>query len=309
MTRAQRPRRPRSPVPTHGPRAATPPVGRRATGRSGFRVSDLRLPTVRLPAPTGLPRFTPGRAGALLGILASLGGIYGLAVTSAFTYATADIPELTWTTRADVAAAIGIPEGTNLFRLTVDPLEARIRALPGVASATVVVSLPDTLVVEVREREAILAWGVGDVRYLVDREGVIFATAEPGAVATAGLPVVDDSREAAGSLVVGDILDPVDLDAATRLASLVPSDIGSTADRLLVTISDATGYVVGTSPATWIAIFGGYTPTVRPPTIIPEQVRTLRSLLAGRESTVAQVILSDPDHGTFIPKPAPTAVP
>jgi hypothetical protein len=76
-----------------------------------------------------------------------------------------------------------------------------------------------------------------------------------------------------------------------------------------VTVSDATGFVVGTSPGSWIAIFGLYTPSARPPSIIPGQVRLLRSLLAGREGTVAQVILADAANGTFIPKPTPAPTP
>jgi hypothetical protein len=171
------------------------------------------------------------------------------------------------------------------------------------------VSLPDTLVVDITEREAILAWAVGEARFLVDLDGVLFAASDPEAVAAAGLPVIDDSRAEAAAFAVGSRLDPVTLDPARRIGSLVPDDVGSVADRLLVTVSDATGFVVGTSPGSWIAIFGLYTPSARPPSMIPEQTRLLRSLLDGREETVAQVILSDADEGTLIPKPTPVATP
>ncbi|MEW5991923.1 MAG: FtsQ-type POTRA domain-containing protein [Chloroflexota bacterium] len=264
-------------------------------------------PSIRLPRPSRLPRFTPARAGALLGIIASLGAVYGLAATSAFTYARAEIPELRWTSRAAIEAAIGIPTGTNLFRITVDPLEDRIAALPGVARARVTVSLPDTLVVEVVEREAIVAWAIGEARFLVDVDGVVFAASDAAAVALAGLPVIDDTRAEAAALGVGDRLDPVTLDAARRLGALVPDDIGSVADRLLVTVSDATGFVVGTSPSSWVAIFGLYTPNTRPPSMIPGQVRLLRSVLAGREDAIAQVVLADAENGTFTPKATPAA--
>ena len=265
----------------------------------------MRLPAIRLP------RFTPGRAGALLGILASLGGMYGLASTTAFTYGRAEIPDLRWTPRADIEAAVGVPLGSNLFRLTVGPLEDRIRALPAVADASVAVSLPDTIVVTVKEREAILAWAVGEGRFLVDRAGVVFAVAAPGEATLEGLPVIADARGGSAGLAIGSILNPVDLDAATRLASVTAADLDSVARSLVVTITDETGYVVGTTPASWIAIFGLYTPSLRTPELIPGQVRLLRSLLAGREATVAQVILSDDETGTYIPRatpvpPAPT---
>lgn len=238
-------------------------------------------------------------------MLASLGAIYGLAATPAFTYARTEIPELRWTSRAAIESAIGVPAGTNLFRLTVTPLEERIRMLPAVASATVGVSLPDALVVDVVERTAVLAWSVGETRFLVDRDGVLFAVADPAAPTGSGVPLIDDSRAASADLTVGSRLDPVDLDAATRLGSLLPADIDSVADALLVTVTDANGFVVGTSPASWVAVFGLYTQSLRTPDLVPGQVRLLRSLLDGREDVIAQVILADAEHGTYIPKPSP----
>ncbi|MEO8207392.1 MAG: FtsQ-type POTRA domain-containing protein, partial [Chloroflexota bacterium] len=164
--------------------------------------------------------MTPPRAAAILGLLAALGALYGLASTPAFALARTDIPELQWTTRESVMAAIGTPNGVNLFQLQTGPLEDRIRALPGVASATVAVSLPDTITVQIQEREAILDWVIGDSHFLVDRDGVIFASLAAGDDAVVTLPAVFDSRPESAALRVGAVLDPVDLDAATRLASL-----------------------------------------------------------------------------------------
>lgn len=271
---------------------AAHPLGRRGRGLGRF------LPRARL---------SPPRAAALLGLLASAGALYGLALTPAFTLARTDIPELRWTTREAAASAIATPDGANLFRLRTAPIEARLRALPGVADAHVTVSLPDTLVVEIQEREAILDWAVGDVRFLVDRTGVLFALAPADGSAAAGLPAITDSRATSAALAVGSRLDPVDLDAATRLGSLVPLDLESSATSLVVAVTDANGFVVGTVPRSWIAVFGLYTPSLRTPAIIPGQVRLLRSLLAGREATIERVILADEDSGTFIPRP--TAVP
>jgi hypothetical protein len=213
---------------------------------------------------------------------------------------------LRWTTREAAASAIATPFGVNLFRLRTAPIEARLRALPGVADAHVSVSLPDTLVVEIQEREAILDWAVGDVRFLVDRTGVLFALA-PADGTAAGPPAITDSRATSARLAVGSWLDPVDMDAATRLGSLVPIDLESSATSLVVAVTDANGFVVGTVPRSWIAVFGLYTPSLRTPAIIPGQVRLLRSLLAGREEAIERVILADEDSGTFIPRA--TAVP
>jgi cell division septal protein FtsQ len=264
--------------------------------------SDLR----RSLGPMRRARLSPVRAAALLGILAASGAMYGVAATPAFTLTRTELPELRWTTAAAMTAAIDTPPGTNLFRIRTGPIEARLEALPGVAAATVTVSLPDTLVVEIRERQAILAWAVGDQRFLVDRDGVLFTTSTIDAVAAAGLPTIGDSRAEATALTVGSRLDPVDLDAATRIGSIRPADIDSAATALVVQVTTANGFVVGTVPRSWIAIFGLYTPSLRTPAIVPGQVRLLKSLLYGRESTIEQVFLPDVDKGTVILKPSPS---
>jgi hypothetical protein len=97
------------------------------------------------------------------------------------------------------------------------------------------------------------------------------------------------------------------VDAATRLASLVPSDVGSAAKRLQVRVTDENGFVVRADPEGWIAIFGFYTPSLRTPELIPGQVRLLRSLLIGREPLIERVVLASATDGTYVPKPTPRA--
>jgi hypothetical protein len=128
-------------------------------------------------------------------------------------------------------------------------------------------------------------------------------------VASAGLPTVVDTRAGSAALGVGGSLDPEDLDAATRLAAVTPRDLGSLARSLLVVVTDENGFVVRTQPASWTAVFGFYTPSVRTPELIPGQVRLLRSLLDERESMVDRVILADDRNGTWIPRPTPTTAP
>jgi hypothetical protein len=108
-------------------------------------------------------------------------------------------------------------------------------------------------------------------------------------------------------LTVGAQIDPVDLDAATRLASLVPADVGSSAVSLSVSVTDENGFVVETRPGSWSAVFGFYTPSLRTTEMIPGQVRLLRSLLIGRESLVDRVILASESDGTFTPRTTPSA--
>ncbi len=238
-------------------------------------------------------------------LLASVGSFYGLSTTSAFTLARTELPALEWTTSDALEGAIATASGTNLFEVRTAPIEGRLRTLPAVAEAHVKVSLPDTLVVDVVEREPILIWAIGDTRFLVDREGVIFALLPIDSAPRADLTVIADSRPGSATLGIGSSIAPVDLDAATRLGSLTPADVGSTATSLVITVTEANGFVAATVPPSWVAIFGLYTPTLRTPAMIPGQVRLLRSLLAGREDEVAKVILADADSGTYVPKATP----
>ncbi|HEX3264626.1 MAG TPA: FtsQ-type POTRA domain-containing protein [Candidatus Limnocylindrales bacterium] len=225
---------------------------------------------------------------------------------SAFAIARVDVPSLQWTSDADVQAALALPQRTNAFELDTAPIRRSLEALPGVASAAVRVALPDaTLVVSIAERVPVLAWQVGATRFLADSAGVIFATIPADARAPAGVAVVDDRRvDAAAGLAIGGRLDPVDLDVATRLGSLRPADLGSTAPRLRISVTDSDGYLLSVEKG-WTAVFGFYSPATRPAGMIPGQVRLLHSLLAGREATVERVILASETDGTFVPKATP----
>jgi hypothetical protein len=118
-----------------------------------------------------------------------------------------------------------------------------------------------------------------------------------------------DKRSTGASLRIGDRLGPVELDAARRLGSLEPSDVGSSAKALTVTVDDANGFVVRSAGGRWAAVFGFYTPTIRAPTLVPGQVRLLRSLLAGREGEVARIVLASETDGTYVPRPSPSPDP
>jgi hypothetical protein len=94
------------------------------------------------------------------------------------------------------------------------------------------------------------------------------------------VPVVFDRRASDAGLKLGDLVDPINLDAGYRLAGLTPADIGSSTPALAVVVDDERGFTVSSVPAGWVAEFGFYAPTVRKVTVIPEQVRDLRSTFA-----------------------------
>lgn len=249
--------------------------------------------------------ITPVRAGAALGILLSAGAVYGLAATSAFGYARLEIQGTTITPDSAVTEKLELPKGENLFEITTEPLEARLLEIPAVAGAEVSIGLPDRVVVRIEERQPILVWRIGERRLLVDSTGFFFAElheATPESVA--GLPVIIDARPRSRRLAVGLAVDPIDLDAATRLASLTPEAVGSAAEDLSVGITDENGFVLSSVPKSWVAVYGFYGRSLRTPDLIPGQTQLLQKLLLGREETIALIILADDRDGTFIPKPS-----
>jgi hypothetical protein len=261
-----------------------------------------RRPRVRR-ASAGL---SPVRAGAILTMLIATGAIYGLSATAAFGFGRLQIEGALLTSEDAVRAAVAVEPGTNLVGLSTAPIAIRLRTLPSVANATISVGLPDSLVVSLTERRPVVIWGIGSERFAVDATGLLFAdvSSDPTGV-TSGIPVVDDQRAEAGGLTVGAMLDTVVLDAATRLGSLTPSQIGSTATALRVVVTDERGFTVTSGKDGWVAVFGFYGQSQRTPALIPGQVQLLAQLLVGRESRVETVILADDRDGTFIPKPTP----
>lgn len=265
-------------------------------------------------------RLSPRRALAALVMVVTGAATWGVAASPTFSVRATDVSGAAVTTDAEVEAvlALGSPP-PNAFTLATDGLRSGLEAIPSIARADVQVTLPGTLRVRIVERSPILAWRVGDVLLLVDRDGKVIAdagsahaTAAARAIAAA-LPMVDDRRVAAPAgrvvteaqplPVVGGQLGPIELDVATRLLPLRPADVGSSAAGLQVRLDDEDGWTL--RPAVdqpWTAVLGFYSTTLRPADLLPQQARLLRSLLAGREAQLLRIVLADGAHGTYTTK-------
>jgi hypothetical protein len=279
-----------------------------------------RLPRRRPIVPGGRRRqqrvrrasagLSPARAGAILTILVAAGAIYGLVATALFSFSRLEVSGASLTPKEAIDAQLGLTPGANLVTLSTEPLAAALRELPSLADARVSVALPDAVQVQVVERRPILIWAVGSRRFLVDDQGLLFADAAavpPDVVAA--LPVITDGRAKSSVFDVQSRLDAVVRDAATRLGSLTPDQVGSGAAGLAVALNDSNGFTVAARPAGWMAIFGLYVPSQRTPAMIPGQVQALRLLLAeAGEANVATVVLADDRKGTYS-TPRPTATP
>ena len=225
---------------------------------------------------------------------------------SIFSLKRLDLSTPRWTDLAEARGRLGVPLGMNVFSIRTADIETRLEALPAVADARVSVALPDGLQVRITERKPVVAWSVAGYRYLVDADGSIFAILAPIDTTELNVPVVVDTRpESAARVHIGAQLDPTDLDAGTRLGAVTPADLGSAASGLAVGVGDADGFTLSALPDGWVAVFGPYSPALRGTDLIPGQVRLLRSLLDGREPTVARVLLADDRHGTYVERTPP----
>ena len=219
-----------------------------------------------------------------------------------------------------VIAAANIPIGSSLLGVNLRAAEEAVAALPLVASVRVSAGLPDGIQIRVREKSLLLRWQIGDRIYAVSESGELLGEtatidlAPSAAAALATAPLLFDDRTSSPLPTVGQ-LTATELDVATRLASLTPEDLGTAATTLTLRLLSDFGFVVeATGPSIeWNAVFGIYSATIRPTSMIPGQVRLLRSLLAGRESRIGWVILADDQAGTYTAKgvrpPPPAAEP
>ncbi len=243
-------------------------------------------------------------AAGVVAVLAAA-AIYAVSVVPAFQLRQLDVEGATITTSASLDQALGLDAGPhpNVFRIDTARMRRALLALPTVADANLSVQLPGRLVVHLAERRPILVWAVKDERWFVDVNGLVMAPAPAGDPAATGLPVFSDDRTGRNALAPGDLIAPTDLAVARQLGAVTPRMIHSSATSLSYEITDADGYTVSGGSKGWLAIFGMYTPTLRPPSLVPAQVQCLSSLLAKEgERRIATVYLFPDGNecGTFI---------
>ncbi len=143
-------------------------------------------------------------------------------------------------------------EGANIFLSDPRQDAARIETLPAVASAHVTRSLPDTLLIQVVERQPVLIWQVGDQMLSVDASGVLITQVQD----PQGLPVVSDDHlldHSGKPFAPGEKIDPAIVSLARQLLERLPRELGISKFSLLNT--GAYGMVVNSAEG-WQARFG-----------------------------------------------------
>ena len=286
---------------------------RRSAGR-GARPMKRSRAIDRADAPRWLGILNRARiAGVLLSVLTA-GAAVSLTTDPRFALGASGksgdlaISGLGYTDSVAVSEALALSEtgSNNVFLLRTSEIRRRLLALPSVADADVRVALPNRLLVAVTERSAVLRVAHGGATYLLDGDGIVLEVRAATAPPLEDLPLINDVRSELGiAYEIGAGIDPTEAQAMLQIGALTPSLLGSSAGSLTFSADDSDGFVVAADDG-WRAVFGFYTPTLRPPTLIAQQVQCLRSLLAETETQIGTIYLAPQGDrcGTYLPRPS-----
>jgi hypothetical protein len=215
------------------------------------------------------PRLAIVQIMGLLTMIAVAAAGTTLLVSPNFEVSTVEIHGANYTGTAIVKSILGLESSPNVFRIATDRAASEIARLPAVLTARVDVKLPSTVVVTLTERTARMIWVIGQSRYVVDQDGVLF-----GMVDEAGRAVPSNSG-------------PIETPDPDATASPTPSPTPSSSDT-----SDSSG-----SPAR-----ATETPTTTPkPTATPKPTPTPKGTPGKTSKTKATP--------TPVPTPTPTGSP
>lgn len=122
------------------------------------------------------------------------------------------------TSAADILEALQAERGTPLMGIDIDSAKERLERLPWVKRAVVERRLPDTLRVEVEEREAFALWQHGKRLAVIDREGTVILREDVARFADRPLVVGEGAERRAAEIV--DLL-PIDPELGGRVEAAV----------------------------------------------------------------------------------------
>ncbi|MGH7124131.1 MAG: cell division protein FtsQ/DivIB [Stellaceae bacterium] len=100
-----------------------------------------------------------------------------------------------------ILAALGAVRGTPMLEISPSAAKARLEALPWIRSASVERLLPDTLFVQVTERQPLALWQRKGKLELIDREGIVVAVPSLDEFSDLVILVGDDAPKAASALL------------------------------------------------------------------------------------------------------------
>lgn len=164
-----------------------------------------------------------GRIASLVLFLASLGGLIVIAVSPQFIVRNVQINGAQILDKADIEEMAGVV-GASLWLVQTGDVEARVARSAYVEHVEASLTLPDTLTINLVERQPDVRWQAGDMRYLVDAEGCVLGL-DNAAFVTDTLIIEDRSGR---MLEPNDRIDPDVLSLVRALALRLPNEAGVT---------------------------------------------------------------------------------
>ncbi len=153
---------------------------------------DTPEPEAPSAAPPPVPPKRPsGRVGAIARVVAGIALVVGASSAVAwvtrkhvvsserFDVRTVDVIGAHRRSQADILRAAGLELGANIFSVNVDAARTMLLTDPWIGDATIARRLPDTIVVQVTEREPGAIVALGET-FLATRAGSLFKKLEPG---------------------------------------------------------------------------------------------------------------------------------
>jgi hypothetical protein len=201
---------------------------RSPAARRAIRAAAPREPWL----PPRFGRWVAGRVIAALLLVGAAWLVYDFASSSRFQVQTVHVRGNVLLTQAEVETTASVV-GANIFWVNRAEVAARLRALPLVQRVEVSATLPESIDIQLVERQPAGFWTSGEQTYLVDREGVILkavdaetaqiraCAGQPCDVQLAALPTVAQAQ--AEPLMPGEHVDPNALSTSAQLASLLPT--------------------------------------------------------------------------------------
>lgn len=192
---------------------------RRSELRLGVQSIDYEATVVqpRLSL-TPVLKFWQTRGAKLSGffVLSCLGYLaYILFTSPIFFVYTAEIRGNVTVSKREIYAASQV-DSQSIFWLDAADIVARIKSLPNIKSASVLMQLPARIVIEVVERRPELLWQTGERVWWVDQEGLIVPPKED---LTGMLRIIDDDQRPAQA---GSRIDPSIVKGGQALRLLAP---------------------------------------------------------------------------------------
>lgn len=277
-----------------------PKVVRRRAGRTTRAKSGTRGRGrgARRPGAPFRQRMA-GRLPSIRRLIAALGAVASAAVLVALLGGPwLRVTEVAWagehfTPTRDLDRLLSRQRGVSLLAVDTGALRDALARLPAVAEASVSASLPGRVEVAIVEREVAFVWQTGSARLLGSSDGTLFAAIRgdhelPATVA--GMPLIDDRRNAARLIAVGDRIPEAELRTALRLAGLDPVALGSGSAALSVRLDDEFGFGLISSDPAWELALGVYgtdpaETSADAAARLERQITAVRTLFATRTET------------------------